>query len=70
MNGLLIQWGILLDGRGDTKINILDYSTINYTIVLGSHSTNTAYYHDKKLNSFYANIKDYTNELCWLTIGY
>ena len=70
MNGLLIQWGILLDGRGDTKIYILDYSTINYTIVLGGHSSNPPYYHDKKLNSFYANINNYTNELCWLTIGY
>ena len=69
-NGLLIQWGILLDGRGDTKIYILDYSTINYTIVLGGHSTNPPYYHDKKLNSFYANINNYKNELCWLTIGY
>ena len=69
-NGLLIQWGILLHGRVDTKIYILDYSTINYTIVLGGHSTNPPYYHDKKLNSFYANINNYTNELCWLTIGY
>lgn len=69
-NGLLIQWGILLSGRGDAKINILDYSTVNYTIILGGHSTNTPYYHNKELNSFYANINNYNDELCWLTIGY
>lgn len=69
-NGLLIQWGILLDGRGNTKINILSYSTVNYTIVLGGASSNSPYYHDKKLNYFYANIQQFTDELCWLTIGY
>lgn len=70
MNGLLLQWGILLKGRSDTKINILSYSTVNYTIVLGGGSANSPYYYNKNLNYFYANIKEFTDELCWLTIGY
>ena len=70
MNGLLIQWGTVPRPRVDTRVDILAYSNTNYTVVLGGQSVNAAYYHDQKLNSFYANIHDYNDALSWLTIGY
>lgn len=69
MNGLLIQWGVIPSGRGNTRVDIISYSS-NYAVVLGGQSSNTAYHSAKMKNYFYANIENYTNEIDWLTIGY
>lgn len=69
MNGLLIQWGVIPTGRGDTRVDIRSYSS-NYAVVLGGQSANPAYHHNKNDNYFYVNIQNYTDEIDWLTIGY
>ena len=71
MNGLLIQWGYVADGRCDTKVDILAYtSSTSYAITLAGSSSGTAYFHNVSQTSFYVNIQSYTNQIRWITIGY
>lgn len=69
-NGLLIQYGVIPEGRGDTRVDILSYSNTTYAIVVGGQSNGAVYNHNKTNNSFYLNIDGATNEKAWLTIGY
>ena len=68
---MIEQWGVIPEGRTNTKVNILSYSSpSNYAVVLGGQSYNTAYHYNKNNNYFYVNISDYLDEIDWLTIGY
>ncbi len=70
-NGLLIQWGLIPHGRGETIVSILSYKTISaFVVLLTGESVNAAYGYPKSEKTFFANISKYRDPIRWLTVGY